>query len=103
MNVRRIFQKKYIRIAKYVGVALLFVVWVGFLDTHNFREQLRYRSKIEDLKEEQQYYLEKIKEDSIRLHELNTDDENLEKYAREKYLMKKKGEEIFLVKKKKEE
>lgn len=102
MNVRKIFKKKYIKVAKYVGVAVLFVVWVGFLDMHNFKDQIKYRMKIREMKEEKTYYLEKIKEDSLRLHELNTNDENLEKYAREKYHMKKKNEKIFLIQKEKE-
>lgn len=103
MNARKIFQKKYIKIAKYVIVAVVFIVWVGFLDIHNFKSQVEYRMKIREMEEEKAYYQDKIKEDSTRLHELNTNDENLEKYAREKYHMKKKGEEIFLVKEKKEE
>ncbi len=97
MNVKNIFQKKYIKATKYVAVGLFFVIWVVFLDFHNFKNQVKYQLKIKDLKEQKSYYLGKIKEDSIRLHELNTNDENLEKYAREKYYMKKKGEEIFLV------
>ncbi len=51
------------------------------------------------MEEEKVYFQGKIKEDSTRLHELNTSDENLEKFAREKYHMKKEGEEIFLMKK----
>lgn len=99
MNVKKIFQPKHMKIAKYVIVGLLFVVWIGFFDVHNVKEQLKYRMKISDLEEEKVYFQGKIKEDSTRLHELNTSDENLEKFAREKYHMKKEGEEIFLVEK----
>lgn len=101
MGARKILQKKSFKIAKYIVVVLLFIVWVGFLDVHNFSDQIKYRMKIREMKDEKAYYLDKIQEDSTRLHELNTSDENLEKYAREKYYMKKKGEEIFLVKKQK--
>lgn len=100
MNVRKIFQRKNIKIAKYAVVIALFAVWVVFLDVHSLKEHIKYRMKIHEMEDEKAYYIDKIKEDSIRLHELNTSDENLEKYAREKYYMKKKGEEIFLVKKK---
>ncbi|PVX52385.1 septum formation initiator [Balneicella halophila] len=103
MNVKKIFRKKHINIAKYAIVALVFIIWVGFFDNHNFKEQFKYQMKINDLEEEKEYYLKKIREDSTRLSELNTNDENLEKYAREKYYMKKKGEEIFLVKEKNED
>lgn len=101
MNARKIFQNKNIKIAKYAIALVVFIVWVGFLDVHNFKSQLKYRMKIKELEDEKVYYLEKIKEDSTQLHKLNTNDENLEKYAREKYHMKKSGEEIFLVKEEK--
>ncbi len=103
MNAQKIFKKKNIRIAKYLIVAVFFVVWVGFFDVHNFKDQLQYRLKISELEDEKEYYLNKIEEDSLRLNELSTNDENLEKYAREKYHMKKEGEEIFLMEKKKED
>ena len=43
------------------------------------------------------YYIEKIKTDSARLYQLKTDNENLEKFAREQYLMKKDDEEVFVI------
>jgi cell division protein FtsB len=46
---------------------------------------------------EKEYYLERIAEDSKKLNELMTNDENLEKFAREQYLMKKPDEDIFLI------
>lgn len=52
---------------------------------------------LNDVKEEKQFYLEEIKKDSIAIMELTTDKENLEKFAREKYLMKKDDEDIFLI------
>ncbi len=102
MNTQKIFKKKNVWVIKYLIVLVFFVVWVGFFDVHNFKEQLQYRLKINELEDEKEYYLKKIKEDSLRLNELRTNDENLEKYAREKYHMKKEGEEIFLLEKKKE-
>ncbi len=103
MNAQQIFKKKNIRIAKYLIVAVFFVIWVVFFDVHNFKRQIQYDLQIGELEDEKEYYLNKIKEDSTRLNELNTNDENLEKYAREKYHMKKEGEEIFLMEKKKED
>ncbi len=43
------------------------------------------------------YYLEKIEADRNRLEELRTNNENLEKFAREQYLMKRADEEIFVI------
>ncbi len=49
------------------------------------------------LKADKTYYEEKIKNDRQKMKELMTDDESLEKFAREQYLMKKPNEEIFVV------
>ena len=38
-----------------------------------------------------------IKKDKNRIHELKTNRDNLEKFAREQYLMKKKNEDIFII------
>ena len=54
-------------------------------------------SEIRQLEDDREFYLEQIKKDSARLHELTTDKENLEKYAREQFLMKKKNEDVFVV------
>ena len=53
--------------------------------------------EIRQMEEDQQYYLEQIEKDSARFHELTTDKDNLEKYAREQFLMKKENEEVFVV------
>lgn len=49
------------------------------------------------LKADKTYFEEKIKNDRQKMKELMTDDESLEKFAREQYLMKKPNEEIFVV------
>lgn len=53
--------------------------------------------KIEKFEKEKEYYLLKIENDRKRLNELRTNNENLEKFAREQYLMKKPDEEIFVI------
>lgn len=103
MNVKNVLHRKNMKYLKYIIVAVVFMIWVGFLDVHNLKEQVNYQMKISELEGEREYYLKKIKEDSTRLSELNTDEDNLEKYAREKYYMKKQGEEIYLVKDKADE
>lgn len=52
---------------------------------------------IHSLENEKEYYQKKIESDNKKLKELKTNDENLEKFAREQYLMKKSDEDIFIV------
>ena len=41
--------------------------------------------------------MKKIEEDRKRIQELKTNNDNLEKFAREQYLMKKDNEDIFII------
>jgi cell division protein FtsB len=82
---------------KYVLITLAFLIWISFFDSYNLISQFRRGSALQKVKEEKQYYLEEIKNDSIAIMELTTNKENLEKFAREKYLMKKENEDIFLI------
>jgi len=82
---------------KYVITAFIFLVWISFFDQNNWFERLRNMKQLKQLEEDKQYYQAKIKEETRRLEELQTDKENLEKFAREQYLMKKENEDIFLI------
>jgi cell division protein FtsB len=50
------------------------------------------------MEEELKFYQEEIKATKQKKNELQSSDENLEKFAREHYFMKKKSEDIFLIK-----
>ena len=82
---------------KYILTSILFVVWLLFFDQNNLLDRKKYADEYKQLLKDKEYYLEKIEEDKRRLEELQTNDENLEKFAREQYLMKKDDEEIFII------
>ncbi len=82
---------------KYVVVISVFAIWILFFDQNNMVDRLKMGSEIRQLEADREYYQEEIRKDSTRLHELTTDKDNLEKYAREQFLMKKKNEDVFVV------
>jgi cell division protein DivIC len=82
---------------KYVLTISVFAIWMLFFDQNNVVDRLQMMSEIRRLEADREYYLEQIEKDSTRLHELTTDKENLEKYAREQFLMKKKDEDVFVI------
>ncbi|MBN1131609.1 MAG: septum formation initiator family protein [Bacteroidales bacterium] len=82
---------------KYTLTILLFLVWLFFFDQNNLVDRYRMAREIRQLEENKQYYLEQIEKDSTRLHELTTNRDNLEKFAREQYLMKKENEDVFVI------
>ena len=82
---------------KYVLTAIIFFIWLLIFDQNNLLERRKVNHEYKELIEEREYYLNKIEEDRKRIEELKTDDENLEKFAREQYLMKKENEDIFII------
>ena len=75
----------------------VFTIWMLFFDQNNVVDRIRMGAEIRQLENDREYYLEQIQKDSARLHELTTNRENLEKYAREQFLMKKPNEDVFVV------
>ena len=82
---------------KYVITILVFGIWMLFFDQNNMVDRMRMSAEIRQLEADREYYIDQIEKDSTRLHELTTDKDNLEKYAREQFLMKKKNEDVFVV------
>ncbi|WP_142604221.1 FtsB family cell division protein [Solitalea koreensis] len=82
---------------KYYLTLIVFFIWMLFLDRNDLLSQYQYRQKLAQLKTDQNYYKEEIIKVKKDLNELSTDPQQLEKFAREKYLMKKDGEDIFII------
>jgi len=82
---------------KYILTVVVFAAWMLIFDQSNWIDMTGEVRKIHNLEQEKEYFLQKIETDKTKLKELKTNNENLEKFAREQYLMKKPDEEIFIV------
>ncbi len=82
---------------KYILTLLVFFVWILFFDQNNLVNRFTSQRQISQLENDIQYFRDRIRQDSIRMNELKTDNENLEKFAREQYLMKRENEDIFVI------
>lgn len=82
---------------KFLLTGALFVIWIALFDPNSWYDRNRLEEKKEKLIKEKEFYVDKIKKDSLSLKELKTNKENLEKFARENFLMKKDNEEIFVI------
>ncbi len=80
----------------YILCFLIGFFWLFFIDSYNIKDYLEYRQKINDLKEEIDYYEREIERCNKEMHELESNREGLEQFAREQYLMKREDEDIFL-------
>ena len=82
---------------RYLIATVIFAVWLIFFDNNNLIERFRDIAALKQLKRDREYFTNRIEEDTRKLNELKTSNENLEKFAREEYLMKKDNEDIFII------
>ena len=83
---------------KYLLSLVVFAVWMIFFDTQDIiTTHFKLRKELHELQQSRSYYLGKIEETKKELHQLKSDPETLEKYAREKYRMKKDNEDLFII------
>jgi cell division protein DivIC len=82
---------------KYFLTITIFIVWITLLDTNNLIDRYRQMSELRRLRQEREYYEKKIEEEKRKLNELKTDNDNLEKFAREQYKMKRKDEDLYII------
>jgi cell division protein DivIC len=87
---------------KYIISLAGFGLWIGFLDGNNIYDQVTLYNEISMLNDQKEQYLKVIEEDRIRLQELNKNQHNIERVAREKYYMHKSNETVFVITEKNE-
>ena len=62
-----------------------------------FINRYRLSDKLSELNSQKEFYVKEIDKVSLDKERFESDQELLEKYAREEYLMKKESEDIFYV------
>ncbi|UJH67882.1 FtsB family cell division protein [Allomuricauda sp. SCSIO 65647] len=98
MGWKELKEKKWFKIFAnmYILVLTIFVIWMAFFDTNSLLIHRELNQEIKKLEKQKEFLQAEIEKDREVLKKLSSEDE-LEKYAREKYYMKKKEEEIFLI------
>jgi cell division protein FtsB len=81
---------------RYVLVLIFFDVWLLFLDNYSYLEHRVLNREINEIEDNISYYKTEIKKDSTSIKELKNDDQ-VERYAREKYYMKRADEDIYII------
>ena len=75
----------------------IFLGWIVFFDSEDLITQYKLTQKLKKLREEKHYYIEQIEIVKKDREELMSNEELLEKFAREKYLMKKNTEDLYII------
>jgi len=81
----------------YLIIGLFFLIWLTFFDSNDLYTQIKQTAKLNGLENEKEFYQERIEEVKADREELLSNDELLEKFARENYLMKKPEEDLYVI------
>ena len=82
---------------RYGAAALILFAWIAFLHEYDLWTTFKLRRQLARMRSEQAWYQEQIGVTRQHLHQLTSDKQKLEKFARERYLMKRDDEEIFVL------
>ena len=82
---------------RYFIISFMFVIWIIFFDRSNVITQWRLDRTVEDLENKKVYFQREIGQVKKDKRDLFSNDESLEKFAREKYRMKKSNEDVFVI------
>ena len=95
-QLRTPFKKKNLYKTAYVTIAVAFLFWMLFLDSHSWLTHRELNDEIEQLEARKKDLQQTIKQDKAAISQLENLD-SLEIYARENYGHKRKDETIFIV------
>ncbi len=80
------------------GIATtVFLVYILLINEHNLIQHVQNKAKLQQLNDQKDILEEKIESDKMKIQELQTSQQNLEKFAREQFLMRKADEDVFVV------
>ena len=82
---------------KYMLSSVVFLGMLIFFSQNNLLDRANNISKLRQLRIDKAYYLDAIEQAERKMHELKTNRNSLEKFAREEYLMKCNNEDIFII------
>ena len=82
---------------KYVVVALIAIVLIGFVDENSVWSHIRNKQRISDLENEIEQYTERYHQDQEKIRTLDGNTKAIEKIARERYFMKADDEDVFVL------
>lgn len=82
---------------RYMAASLGLLCWIAFFDRNDAWTTYKNRRELSRMTEQKEFYAAEIKLTREHLHELSSDKELLEKFARERYYMKRDNEDIFVL------
>lgn len=81
----------------WIAVTVVVCLFTGYVMVRNLIVTIDYRLRIRSLERDRERYEQSIASDSLLMEQLS-DDDFLEKYARERYKMQRADEDVYIVK-----
>lgn len=94
--LNRLIIKDFNWLNRYTIVIVLFAVWLSFFDKFSLVTQYRLGRTLSELEDKKADYEDQLE---VAIKEKQVLKENMEKYAREKYLMHKDNEQVIVIQK----
>jgi cell division protein FtsB len=90
---------KYLKYTKnfYFVFTVLFVFWMIFVDSNNIYNQYKLSTKLKELESQKEFFQKRKDMVVSDMKELMSNEELLEKFARERYLMKRENEDLYVI------
>lgn len=82
---------------KYVLICLIFAIVLTFCGDQSLINRFRRERQISQLEEEIELYEKRLDDTRRSIETLQSGKEELERYARERYLMHEDGEQVYVV------
>ncbi|MFD2824292.1 septum formation initiator family protein [Lacinutrix iliipiscaria] len=80
----------------FIIIFTIYAIWMLFFDANSLIIHNELNNDISDLEDEKEFYIKEIEKDNKELEKLSND-EGLEKFAREEYYMKRDNEDIYII------
>lgn len=100
---QRFLNSKFFKIIKnkFLLTGIAFAVWITFLDSNSLVDWTKVVLNISEQEEQKNYYKQEIEATEEKLMELGSNQDSLEKFAREQYLFQEEDEDVFVIEEKK--
>lgn len=82
---------------RYVLAVAVLLAWITLFDRNDIWTTWKNSRELGAMRKQHAWYASEIGRTREQLHELSSNKELLEKFARERYLMKRENEEIFVL------
>lgn len=82
---------------KYILTPIVFLVWMSFFNDIDLFFIMRSKSELRSMQDRIEFLQHENERTREAFHDISTNAESLEKFARETYFMKKPNEDVFVV------